>query len=58
MKGSIIRSALGSGVGKRILALFLIAAVVPMVFTVGLVWNEFNQGLEQETARRLKDGAK
>jgi diguanylate cyclase (GGDEF)-like protein len=58
MGGGFVRNMFRSGVGKRILTLFLVAAIVPMLFTAWLAWHEFDRGLEQETERRLRDGAK
>ena len=58
MSESIIRKTMTRGVGRRILGLFLLAAVVPMLFTAGLAFYEFNRGLEQEAAKSLKGSAK
>jgi diguanylate cyclase len=58
MSEGLIRQTLSRGVGKRVLSYFLIAAIVPMLFTAWLAWHEFNRGLEQDTARGLKDSAK
>ena len=58
MSEGLIRRTLTRGVGKRVLTYFLIAAIVPMLFTAWLAWHEFNRGLEQETARGLKENAK
>ena len=54
----IIGRTLARGVGRRILALFLIAALVPMLFTAWLASHEFNRGLEQEAERSLRNNAK
>lgn len=48
---------LSRGVSKRIFGLFLVAAVVPMMFTAWLAWHEFNRGLEQESERALRSSA-
>ena len=58
MSQSSINRTLTSGVGRRIFVFFLIAAILPMVFTAWLAWHEFNRGLEGETSRILKDSAK
>ena len=58
MSESIIRKTLTKGVGRKILGLFLIAAIVPMLFTGGLAFYEFNRSLETEAARSLKNSAK
>lgn len=54
MSAGIIRQTLNRGVGKRIFVFFLIAAIVPMLFTVWLASHEFNRRLEQETSNTLK----
>ena len=58
MDDSSINRTLTSGVGRRIFSFFLLAAILPMVFTAWLAWHEFNRGLEGETSRILKDSAK
>ena len=58
MSESIIRKTMTRGVGRRILGLFLLAAIVPMLFTAGLAFYEFNRGLQQEAAKSLKGSAK
>jgi len=58
MSEGLIRRTLNRGVGKRVLIYFLIAAIVPMLFTAWLASYEFKRGLELDTARGLKDGAK
>ncbi|MBT8067727.1 MAG: EAL domain-containing protein [Gammaproteobacteria bacterium] len=58
MSASTFRRVLSRGVGKRILGYFLIAAVVPMLFTGWLAHYEFGQKAESEAARALKDDAK
>ena len=58
MSEGLIRKTLSRGVGKRVLAYFMIAAIVPMLFTAWLAWHEFDRGLEQEAARGLKNSAK
>jgi len=58
MGESSIRKTMTRGVGRRILGLFLLAAIVPMLFTAGLAFYEFNRGLEQEAAKSLKGNAK
>jgi diguanylate cyclase (GGDEF)-like protein len=58
MRQSLIRRSLSEGVARRILAMFLLAAIIPMVFTAALAFFEFNRGLEHEVARDLKNSAK
>jgi len=58
MSESIISKTLTKGVGRRILAMFMLAAIVPMVFTAGLAFSEFNRGLEAEASKALKSSAK
>ncbi len=58
MPESNIRKTMTRGVGRRILSLFLFAAIVPMVFTAGLAFFEFHRSLESEAAKSLKSSAK
>ena len=58
MDDSSISRTLTSGVGRRIFSFFLLAAILPMIFTAWLAWHEFNRGLEGETSRILKNSAK
>ena len=53
-----IKWTLTRGVGRQIFSFFLLAAIVPMLFTAWLAWHEFNRGLEVETSRNLKANAK
>ncbi len=58
MADSGIRQMLSRGVGKRIFSLFLIAAIVPMLFTAWLAWHAFGKSLEREAERSLRHNAK
>jgi len=58
MSESIFRNTLTKGVGKKILGLFLLAAIIPMLFTAGLASYEFQRGLEVEAAKSLRNSAK
>ena len=58
MSDAPLRRTLSRGVGRRILGSFLLAAIVPMVFTAALAWFEFNRGLQAENERILKESAK
>ena len=50
--------SLGSGVGRRILGMFMLAALLPVIFTAYLSYNEVHRGLKQEIAKDLKEDAK
>ncbi|NNL62904.1 MAG: EAL domain-containing protein [Woeseiaceae bacterium] len=58
MQGAPAGSLLTSGVGRRVLTLFLVAAVVPLMVAVGLAWHEFNRSTEEGAERRLRSDAK
>ena len=58
MSESNIVKTMTKGVGRRILGLFMLAAIVPMLFTAGLAFYEFNRNLELEAAKSLKSSAK
>jgi diguanylate cyclase (GGDEF)-like protein len=51
-------SAFSKGVGRRILILFLVAALVPVLFTAFLAYSEINRGIRQEVHNSLKADAK
>jgi len=51
-------TSLKRGVGRRILGFFLLAGVLPVIFTAGLAYNEIGRGLEQEVGRSLREDAK
>ena len=46
------------GVSRRILGLFLIAAILPVIFTAFLAYNEIGRGLEGEVKRNLREQSK
>ncbi|MGB5721906.1 MAG: HAMP domain-containing protein, partial [Woeseiaceae bacterium] len=58
MSDSMLSQAFSKGVGRRIVLLFLLAAIVPMLFTSWLAYHEFNRGVEREASRILKAQAK
>lgn len=58
MAESVISRTLSGGVGRRIFLFFLIAAVVPTVFTAALAYHEFGRSIENEVARNLRASAK
>jgi HAMP domain-containing protein len=46
------------GVGRRILGFFILAGILPVIFTAGLAYYEIGRGLEQEVSRTLREHAK
>lgn len=46
------------GVGRRILGFFVLAGVLPVLFTAGLAYHEIGRGLEQDVGRNLRAHAK
>lgn len=46
------------GVGRRILGFFILAGVLPVVFTAGLAYHEIGRGLEEDVGRSLRAHAK
>ena len=50
--------SLKRGVGRRIFSLFLLAGVLPVVFTAALAYYEIGRGLEQEVGATLRESAK
>ena len=50
--------SLKHGVGRRILGFFILAGILPVVFTAGLAYHEISRGLEQEVGKALRDSAK
>ena len=54
MSESTISHARSKGAGRRIFGLLLLAAVVPMLFTVWLAYHEFNRSAEREAAEFLQ----
>jgi len=53
-----IADTLRSGLGRRILGLFVLASLLPVVFTAYLAYDEVHRGLKQEVAKDLKEDAK
>ena len=49
---------LKKGVGRRILGFFLLAGLLPVIFTASLAYNEMWRGLEQDVRRSLTESAK
>ena len=58
MSGASITDTLRSGLGRRILGMFMLAALLPVTFTAYLSYNEVDRGLKQEVAKDLKEDAK
>lgn len=53
-----IASVVTRGVGRRILGLFFLAALLPVVFTAFLAYHEVGRGLEQKVNRELHEISK
>jgi diguanylate cyclase (GGDEF)-like protein len=53
-----ISSVVTRGVGRRILGLFFLAALLPVIFTAFLAYHEVGRGLEQDVNRELREIAK
>jgi len=51
-------TTLKRGVGRRILGFFILAGLLPVVFTAGLAYYEIGRGLDREVSRTLRDHAK
>ena len=58
MASSSLFESLGSGVGRRIFGMFVLAALLPVIFTAYLSYGEVHRGLKQEVAKDLKEDAK
>jgi len=50
--------SLKRGVGRRILGYFILAGILPVVFTAALAYYEIGRGLEQEVSSTLREHAK
>lgn len=57
MEGGIA-SVVTRGVGRRILGLFFLAALLPVIFTAFLAYHEVGRGLEQDVNRELRATSK
>ena len=53
-----LSNVLTRGVGRRILGLFFLAALLPVIFTAFLAYYEIGRGLEQDVGRELRDISK
>lgn len=58
MATSRISSIFTAGVGRRILGLFLLAGILPVIFTALLAYYEINRGLEQRVGKTLREGSR
>ncbi|RLA28388.1 MAG: hypothetical protein DRR11_16745 [Gammaproteobacteria bacterium] len=58
MADSGLTRILTAGVGRRILMLFLLAGILPVIFTALLAYNEVGRGLEQEVNQDLRENSK
>ena len=56
--GGGFSSILTRGVGRRILGLFFLAALLPVIFTAFLAYHEVGRGLEQDVNRELREISK
>ena len=56
--GGGFSSILTRGVGRRILGLFFLAALLPVIFTAFLAYHEVGRGLEQDVNRELRENSK
>jgi diguanylate cyclase (GGDEF)-like protein len=50
--------SLKRGVGRRIFGLFILAGLLPVLFTAALAYYEIGRGLEQDVSRSLREDAK
>ncbi len=53
-----ISSVATRGVGRRILGLFFLAALLPVIFTAFLAYHQVGRGLEQKVNRELREISK
>ena len=53
-----LSSVLTGGVGRRILGLFFLAALLPVIFTAFLAFHEVGRGLEHDVNRELRELSK
>jgi diguanylate cyclase (GGDEF)-like protein len=53
-----LSNVLTRGVGRRILGLFFLAALLPVIFTAFLAYYEIGRGLEQDVGRELREISK
>ena len=58
MAASGISRILTAGVGRRILLSFLLAGILPVIFTALLAYNEVGRGLEREVNKDLRENSK
>jgi len=50
--------SLKRGVGRRILGFFMLAGILPVIFTAGLAYHEISRGMEQDVSKTLRESAK
>ena len=58
MSESSIYKTFKRGVGRRILGLFMLAGVLPVIFTAFLAYTEIHRNLEAEVTEDLRQGSK
>ena len=58
MAASRLTTIFTAGVGRRILGLFLLAGILPVIFTAFLAYHEIGRGQEQEVSNSLRESSK
>ena len=58
MAASALSRIFAPGVGRRIVGLFLLAAILPAIFTAFLAYNEIGRGMERDVQRNLREHSK
>ena len=58
MRAKSLSGILTSGVGRRILGLFVLAGILPVIVTALLAYFEIGRGLEQEANSQLREHSK
>ena len=58
MRSALLSSPFTTGVGRRIMILFLVAGLLPVLFTAYLAFSEVNRGVKQEVHNSLRSDAK
>ena len=58
MKLPTFPESLKRGVGRRILGFFILAGLLPVIFTAGFAYNEMGRGLQQDVNKTLRVNAK
>lgn len=58
MQASKLSAVFTAGVGRRILGLFLLAGILPVIFTAALAYYEIGRGVENEVGKDLRADAR